>query len=316
MLLPEIVIWFCKPICIVINVSFVCSSKDTIEAGTSEEYGNYPIEFLNAQEFSGLPAHKLKVCPGAVVILMRNINSPLGLCNGIRAVVVKCLDRLLDLLILTGKCAGQRHYLPRVPMTSDSDALPFRLSRRQFPVKLAWAMSINKAQGQSLIRVGVLLPQPVFAHGQLYVALSRGTSYANVRVWVQDCDKHGYYDGESAEERGVYTDNVVYTDILVDVAVHSDKEGSEMVGSSSQEAATVRQNMTSSCAAIELADDEEQVQGSVVLNDSQTDFAFPKMKDGDVEGDSCLMQSNGIHIPIVGNLAAMNGVHKEIRKRF
>ncbi len=32
-------------------------------------------------------------------------------------------------------------------------------------------MTINKAQGQSLEHVGVYLPAPVFAHGQLYVAL-------------------------------------------------------------------------------------------------------------------------------------------------
>jgi hypothetical protein len=49
--------------------------------------------------------------------------------NGIRAVVVHCCDRLLDVLVLTGKCAGQRHYLPRVPMSSDANALPFRLVR-------------------------------------------------------------------------------------------------------------------------------------------------------------------------------------------
>ena len=34
-------------------------------------------------------------------------------------------------------------------------------------------MTINKAQGQSINYLGVHLPQPVFSHGQLYVALSR-----------------------------------------------------------------------------------------------------------------------------------------------
>lgn len=34
-------------------------------------------------------------------------------------------------------------------------------------------MTINKVQGQILVEVGLYLPQPVFNHGQLYVAISR-----------------------------------------------------------------------------------------------------------------------------------------------
>ncbi|KAI2491496.1 helicase [Fragilaria crotonensis] len=63
--------------------------------------------------------------------------------------------------------------IPRIALLSPQDELPFVFKRRQFPVQPAYAMTINKSQGQTLRRVGIFLPQGVFAHGQLYVALSR-----------------------------------------------------------------------------------------------------------------------------------------------
>ncbi|KIJ14676.1 hypothetical protein PAXINDRAFT_78621, partial [Paxillus involutus ATCC 200175] len=52
----------------------------------------------------------------------------------------------------------------------------------QFPVGVGYAMTINKAQGQSVKHVGLDLRSGVFSHGQLYVALSRCTNPGNVMV--------------------------------------------------------------------------------------------------------------------------------------
>ena len=49
------------------------------------------------------------------------------------------------------------------------------MKRRQFPIGLGFAMTINEAQGQSINNLGVYLPQPVFSHGKFYVALSRAS---------------------------------------------------------------------------------------------------------------------------------------------
>ena len=72
--------------------------------------------------------------------------------------------------------------LPRIQLSTTEGELPFILNRKQFPIRLCFAMTINKAQGQSLDVVGVDLRIPVFTHGQLYVALSRATNVSCLAV--------------------------------------------------------------------------------------------------------------------------------------
>ena len=90
--------------------------------------------------------------------------------------VVKGFDNnAIDCEIVNGQHAGNRIFIPRIPMSPSEDiTLPFKFKRKQFPIRLSFAMTINKAQGQTIPNVGIYLPDPVFSHGQLYVALSRG----------------------------------------------------------------------------------------------------------------------------------------------
>jgi ATP-dependent DNA helicase PIF1 len=65
---------------------------------------------------------------------------------------------------------------------------PFQFKRKQFPIRLSFATTVNKSQGQTIPNVGVYLPAPVFSHGQLYVAMSRATSRTNIKILALPLD--------------------------------------------------------------------------------------------------------------------------------
>ncbi|XP_062232805.1 uncharacterized protein LOC133930126 [Phragmites australis] len=99
-------------------------------------------------------------------LLHRNIDPANGLCNGTRLVVRGFQRNAIDAEIMLGQHAGKRIFLPRIPLCpSDDEMFPFQFKRKQFPVRLSFAMTVNKAQGQTIPIVGIYLPEPVFSHG-------------------------------------------------------------------------------------------------------------------------------------------------------
>jgi len=158
-------------------------STDSVVQG--EQRGVYPTEFLNSLSImSGVPPHTLTLQEGCPVILLRNM--PGGLANGTRLIVVKLMQHIINAEIAIGPDKGRHVFIPRLNITpSNTERMPFTFRRRQFPLRPAFAMTINKAHGQTLQTVGVYLPKLVFCHGQLYVAFSRCSSRQGVRVLIR-----------------------------------------------------------------------------------------------------------------------------------
>jgi ATP-dependent exoDNAse (exonuclease V) alpha subunit len=117
-------------------------------------------------------------------------------------ILLQAYPRILEVMIIGGDHHGEKAFIPRITLKPSSRQYAFVLKRRQFPVRLCFAMTINKSQGQSLKHVGIHLLSPVFCHGQLYVALSRATSAKNVHILLPKYCPN--------------TINIVYSEVLID----------------------------------------------------------------------------------------------------
>ena len=105
-----------------------------------------PTEYLNSLSVSGLPDHQLELKVGAPVMLLRNLQGGQrnSLRNGTRMIIVNMMDRCLECEVATGSMKGLRVYLPRIPHHDSTGDFPFTIVRRQFPVRAAFCITINK----------------------------------------------------------------------------------------------------------------------------------------------------------------------------
>ncbi|KAL8600890.1 hypothetical protein ACOMHN_045028 [Nucella lapillus] len=153
----------------------------SVDGVLDEEAIHYPVVFLNALEPAGMPPHKLSLKLGTPVMLLRNLQPP-RLCNGTRLTVNQMMPHVLEGTIMAGKYAGEHIFIPRIPLVPSSADLPFEFKRLQFPLRVSFAITINKSQGQSLKVAGLKLDNSVFSHGQLYVGCSRVGNPDNLHI--------------------------------------------------------------------------------------------------------------------------------------
>ena len=137
-------------------------------------------------------------------MLLRNISQSTCLCNGTRLIVTRLAEKVLEAIVLTGSNIGDVVYIPRICLNFKDPKWPFTLHRRQFPIRICYAMTINKSQGQTLAAVGLYLKSPVFTHGQFYVAVCHVTSKKALKILIENED--GNYGSE--------TRNIVFPEIF------------------------------------------------------------------------------------------------------
>ena len=187
---------------------FIYSSADRVADETQAHM--FPPEYLHTINPPGFAPHELRLKVGIPIILLRNVSPALGLANGTRLVIMHLSRSVIQAKILTGSHVGNVVCIPRINMNTDADdkTIPVQIRRRQFPVRPAFAMTINKSQGQTFQEIAIYLPAPVFAHGQLYVALSRVGDPRKITILIT----HPLLPNQPPALS--MTRNVVYTEIF------------------------------------------------------------------------------------------------------
>ena len=115
-------------------------------------------------------------------------------------------QRVIEVRLLGGDHDGETALLPCITLSPTLSGMDFaiKLNRRQFPIQLAFAMTIHKSQGQTLKQIGLDLRNPLFTHGQLYVGMSWATGQEHIRILLP-----------KASPPTNITMNVVYHEVLL-----------------------------------------------------------------------------------------------------
>ena len=163
----------------------------------AEDSGEQPFKDSLAKHCQVPALIELKI--GTPIILLKNLDVECGLCNGTRGTVVdfETPDNEDGISSLSEMALDELEKNPKVEFVQpDGKTLTRRIDREEFsietagrtvatrsqlPLKLAWAISIHKSQGLSIDCLEVDL-SGCFEYGQCYVALSRATSFENLKI--------------------------------------------------------------------------------------------------------------------------------------
>lgn len=162
-------------------------------------------DYLSLLKHNGVPDHHLTLKRGAICTLMRNMSVQDGLVKNARVIIHATHVRFVEIQLIDNRTGslGALHCIPRIRFDFSPSGCSWTAQRLQFPLRLAYATTFNSCQGLTLDRTVLDLRTDVFAHGQLYTALSRVRTRHHSRILLlDDCD-------------GRHVRNVVFPQLLL-----------------------------------------------------------------------------------------------------
>jgi hypothetical protein len=130
-------------------------------------------DFLALLTHSGVPPHELTLKPGAICTIMRNMSIEKGLVKNSRVLIQALHDRFVEVrpLDTNGKLLEKIYPIPRIRFSFNPPRSSWTVDRLQFPLRLAH--TFHSCLGLMLDCAAFDFRTDVFAHGQLYTAISR-----------------------------------------------------------------------------------------------------------------------------------------------
>jgi hypothetical protein len=191
------------------NPEFTLLSKDVFDE-TDDPHGYLKAmvteDVMNKYDDPGsAPPHQLRLKLHDICILMRAVSKADKLATNTRVRITGISENVVRVSTLDPDVASRR--TASLPRFVFKIKLPYgksyHITRRQFPLRLAYSLSMNRSQGQTLDRVVVDLTKHCFMHGHLNVAMSRIRDANNIAVYII---AEGDYDDAN---KMVVTTNVI-----------------------------------------------------------------------------------------------------------